>query len=408
MKRKMMKHMRAHELLSFVEVWPTWMLYATDQSCDQSSMDAKKAVTIVFCNAVVLLLATVAAQACLPSDRAALLEFRSHLNEPYIGVFNSWKGQDCCHGWYGVSCDPTNRRVSAVTLRGISEEPIFQRAKRKGVMTGSISPAICELTQLSGVTLSDWEGISGAIPACITNLLAVRHVDLVGNKISGEIPANIGNLLKLTVLNLADNLISGAIPPSIARLTSLTHLDLRNNGLTGVIPVYIGRLKMLSRVLLSGNKLSGQIPESLTRIYRLADLELSMNRITGTIPPSFGRMSVLATLNLDGNLISGEIPGSLMTSSISNLNLSGNLLGGKIPNAFGPRSYFTVLDLSNNRLQGEIPESITTASFIGHLDVSHNQLCGKIPAGSPFDHLDATSFGYNRCLCGTPLGDCGK
>ncbi|KAG2240290.1 hypothetical protein Bca52824_090933 [Brassica carinata] len=323
-------------------------------------MDAKKAVTIVFCNAVVLLLATVAAQACLPSDRAALLEFRSHLNEPYIGVFNSWKGQDCCHGWYGVSCDPTNRRVSAVTLRGISEEPIFQRAKRKGVMTGSISPAICELAQLSGI------------------------------------PANIGNLLKLTVLNLADNRISGAIPPSIARLPSLTHLDLRNNGLTGVIPVYIGRLKMLSRVLLSGNKLSGQIPESLTRIYRLADLELSMNRITGPIPPSLGRMSVLATLNLDGNLISGEIPGSLMTSSISNLNLSGNLLGGKIPNAFGPRSYFT------------IPESITTASFIGHLDVSHNQLCGKIPAGSPFDHLDATSFGYNRCLCGTPLGDCGK
>jgi hypothetical protein len=90
------------------------------------------------------------------------------------------------------------------------------------------------------------------------------------------------------------------------------------------------------------------------------------------------------------------------------LNLSGNLITGSIPNTFGPRSYFTVLDLANNRLQGPIPASITAASFIGHLDVSHNHLCGKIPMGSPFDHLDATSFAYNACLCGKPLGNCKK
>ncbi|KAH0907454.1 hypothetical protein HID58_039281 [Brassica napus] len=347
-------------------------------------------------------------QACLPSERAALLEFRSKLNEPYIGVFKTWKGQDCCKGWYGVSCDPKSRRVSGITLRGVSEEPIFQRAKRKGFMTGTISPAICKLTHLSGIIIADWEGISGVIPSCVTNLLAMRHLDLVGNKISGVIPASIGKLMKLRVLNLADNKLSGGIPPSITRLTMLAHLDLMNNNLYGVIPGDIGRLKMLSRVLLTGNKLSGQIPESLTRIYRLADLELGMNRITGTIPASMGKMSVLATLNLDGNLISGAIPGTLMNSSISNLNLSGNLLAGKIPNTFGPRSYFTVLDLSNNRLQGAIPGSITTASFIGHLDVSHNHLCGKIPTGSPFDHLEATSFAYNSCLCGKPLGKCRK
>ncbi|CAG7911382.1 hypothetical protein BRARA_J02134 [Brassica rapa] len=373
-------------------------------------VDAKNALVIVLTSVAVLLLAgaPTVVQACLPSERAALLEFRSKLNEPYIGVFKTWKGQDCCNGWYGVSCDPKSRRVSGITLRGVSEEPIFQRAKRKGFMTGTISPALCKLTHLSGVTITDWEGISGVIPSCITNLLAMRHLDLAGNKISGVIPANIGKLTKLRVLNLADNKISGVIPPSITRLTSLSHLDLRNNYISGVIPGDIGRLKMLSRVLLTGNRISGQIPESLTRIYRLADLELGMNRITGTIPVSLGKMSVLATLDLHGNLISGAIPGSLMTSSISNLNLRGNRLGGRIPNTFGPRSYFTVLDLSNNRLQGAIPASITTASFIGHIDVSYNQLCGKIPTGSHFGHLEAASFAYNRCLCGKPLGICRK
>ncbi|CAN8299489.1 unnamed protein product [Cochlearia groenlandica] len=366
-----------------------------------------KILVFLLSNIAVLLLATVV-QACLPSDRAALMEFRSKLKEPYIGVFNTWIGQDCCKGWYGVSCDPNTHQVTAITLRAISEEPIFQRAKRSGLMIGSVSPSICKLSHLSGIIIADWKGISGEIPQCITNLLSLRHVDLVGNRISGVIPTNIGKLQRLKVLNLADNQLSGEIPPSITRLTSLSHLDLRNNSITGAIPRDIGRLNMLSRLLLTGNRISGSIPESLTRIYRLADLELSMNRITGTIPSSLGKMSVLATLNLAGNLLTGEIPMTLMSSSISNLDLSGNLIAGKIPNTFGARSYFTVLDLSNNRLQGPIPASITAASFIGHLDVSHNHLCGKIPTGSPFDRLEATSFAYNSCLCGKPLGDCVK
>uniref|UniRef100_A0A7N1A0C0 Polygalacturonase inhibitor protein n=1 Tax=Kalanchoe fedtschenkoi TaxID=63787 RepID=A0A7N1A0C0_KALFE len=91
---------------------------------------------------------------------------------------------------------------------------------------------------------------------------------------------------------------------------------------------------------------------------------------------------------------------------MSQLNLSHNAISGKIPDTFGPRSYFTVLDLSYNNLTGPIPKTISSASFIGHLDLSHNHLCGRIPAGSPFDHLEASSFWYNDCLCGRPLKPC--
>ncbi|KAL5984228.1 hypothetical protein ACLOJK_018332 [Asimina triloba] len=151
---------------------------------------------------------------CPPSDRAALLAFKAALNEPYLGIFESWTGSDCCHDWFGVSCDPTNSRVADINLRGECEDPIFQRAHRSGgYMSGQISPEICNLDRLSNLVVADWKGISGPIPACVTSLPFLRVLDVVGNSISGPLPPDIGNLSRLTVLNVADNQISGRIPP---------------------------------------------------------------------------------------------------------------------------------------------------------------------------------------------------
>ncbi|XP_052206640.1 DNA damage-repair/toleration protein DRT100-like [Diospyros lotus] len=353
-----------------------------------------------------LLAVSSAVESCPPADRAALLAFKAALHEPYLGIFNSWTGADCCHNWYGVSCDPTTRRVADINLRGESEDPIFQKAHRTGFMTGFISPAICRLSRLSSITIADWKGISGPIPPCISKLPFLRILDLIGNKISGEIPTEIGRLSRLSVLNVADNNIGGTIPRSVTNLSSLMHLDLRNNRLSGTIPRNIGKLRMLSRALLSRNRLTGSIPISISYIYRLADLDLSFNRISGPIPASLGKMAVLATLNLDGNLISGTIPPTLINSSISILNLSRNAIEGTIPDVFGLKSYFMEIDLAHNLLKGPIPKSITSAAYIGHLDVSHNHLCGPIPEGEPFVHLEASSFVFNDCLCGRPLRAC--
>lgn len=361
---------------------------------------------ITFLATLTIFILTSTARSCPASDRAALLAFKAALHEPYLGIFNSWTGTDCCHNWYGVMCDMETRRVADINLRGESEDPIFQKAGRSGYMTGSISPSICKLERLSSLTISDWKGISGPIPACITSLPFLRIIDLIGNRISGEIPADIGRLERMTVLNIADNLVTGRIPRSLTNLSSLMHLDLRNNRIWGPVPLDFGRLRMLSRALLSRNYISGTIPDSISKIYRLADLDLSLNKLSGEIPASLGKMAVLATLNLDSNKLSGKIPDSLFNSAIGNLNLSKNSFQGYLPDVFGPRSYFTVLDLSYNNFWGPIPKSLSQASFIGHMDLSHNRLCGRIPAGPPFDHLEASSFAYNACLCGKPLGAC--
>ncbi|XP_027180299.1 DNA damage-repair/toleration protein DRT100-like isoform X2 [Coffea eugenioides] len=309
------------------------------------------------------------AYSCPPSDRAALLAIKAALNEPYLGIFKSWTGTDCCMNWYGVSCDPEVHRVTEINLRGVSEDSIFKMAHRTGYMSGTISRAICRLNRLSSLAIADWKGISGTIPSCITSLPCLSILDLVGNKLTGGLPTDIGQLSGLTMLIVADNQLTGRLPRSLTNLSSLTHLDLRNNFIRGTIPRHFGKLRMLSRALLSRNRLHGKIPKSISHIHRLSDLDLSLNRLSGRIPPSLGKMAVLATLNLGGNNIS-------------------------------------VLDLSYNQLKGTIPKSLVSASFIGYLDLSHNHLCGLIPEGSPFDHLEASSFVYNDCLCGKPLRDC--
>ncbi|MED6143452.1 hypothetical protein PIB30_006404 [Stylosanthes scabra] len=349
-----------------------------------------------------------AVTSCPPSDRAALLAFKDALTEPNLGIFHNWTGNDCCQGWYGLSCDPNTHRVTDINLRGESQDRIFQKLQLTGYMTGNISPEICKLTGLSTLVLADWKGISGEIPSCIaSSLSSLRILDLTGNQISGEIPADIGKLRRLTVFSLGDNAISSEIPKSLVNLAGLKHLDLSNNRISGNLPWNFGNLRMLSRALLSRNELTGSIPKSVFKMNRLADLDLSMNRITGSIPVQLGKMKVLSTLKLDGNSMSGQIPSRLLSNSgMGILNLSRNGFEGPIPDVFGAKTYFMALDLSYNNLTGKIPGSLSSARFMGHLDLSHNHLCGTIPVGSPFDHLDAASFSDNDCLCGNPLKSC--
>ncbi|KAK6775846.1 hypothetical protein RDI58_026847 [Solanum bulbocastanum] len=195
--------------------------------------------------------------ACLPADQEALMDIKATLKEPYLGIFNTWTGSNCCQGWYGVSCDPTTQRVADIVLLGESEDPIYKKAGRFGYMTNSLSPSLCKLDNLTTLIVADWKDISGEIPACVTSLPDLRILELIGNKITGTIPKNIGQLSKLTVLNLADNKICGSIPASIVNLEKLKHLELSNNQLSGEIPSDIGKLGMEEEFFVKINLLTG-------------------------------------------------------------------------------------------------------------------------------------------------------
>ncbi|XP_027355322.1 DNA damage-repair/toleration protein DRT100-like [Abrus precatorius] len=366
--------------------------------------------SFVLAMALVILMALTSSrvESCPPSEWASLMAFKAALKEPHLGIFHSWSGTNCCYHWYGITCDPTTGRVAEITLRALTVTDDHRYNRRTGTpyMSGHISPSICNLTQLSSITISDWKGISGNIPRCITTLRFLQIIDLSGNLISGKIPWDIGRLTQLTLLNLADNHISGRIPRTLVNLTNLMQLDLRNNAIEGPIPWDLGRLKRLNRALLSHNRITGRIPRSISEIYGLADLDLALNRLSGSIPFSLGRMKVLDSLNLKYNNLTEKIPWTLLGSRISHLDLSWNWLSGPIPNVFGGKSYFISLDLSHNNLTGSVAKSMVHATYIGHLDLSHNRLCGPIPRGAPFNHLPLSSLDHNLCLCGKPLNPC--
>ncbi|KAL2932430.1 hypothetical protein RDABS01_023821 [Bienertia sinuspersici] len=223
-------------------------------------------------------------KSCTASDRAALLAVKSALNEPYLGIFKSWTGDDCCTNWYGVNCNPDSgrvtkpqspRRVSGSNLPEVwpylrlhdglnqprnlqarfSDEPRYCRLE--GNLRARFPPAF-PIPSYSSTSSSSW-----------------------GNRLTGHIPANIGKFQKLKVLNFADNVLTGEIPTSVTNLGgSLMHLDLRKPA-------------------------NWNNPSSITTMARLADLDLSTNKLTGSIPDQMGKMTVLSVLNLDSNDLSG-------------------------------------------------------------------------------------------------------
>ncbi|KAG5618822.1 hypothetical protein H5410_018646 [Solanum commersonii] len=84
------------------------------------------------------------------TDMRALLEFKSHITEDYLAIFDSWNGSPhFCH-WHGVTCGIKHQRVTHLNLKG----------KR---LAGSISPFIGNLSFLNSLDLSD-NSFRGEIP----------------------------------------------------------------------------------------------------------------------------------------------------------------------------------------------------------------------------------------------------
>ncbi|XP_062200126.1 brassinosteroid LRR receptor kinase BRL1-like [Phragmites australis] len=87
-------------------------------------------------------------------------------------------------------------------------------------------------------------------------------LDLSYNGLTGAIPASLGNMMYLQVLNLGHNELNGTIPYAFSGLTSIGALDLSNNQLSGGIPPGLGGLSRLADFDVSNNNLSGPIPSS--------------------------------------------------------------------------------------------------------------------------------------------------
>ena len=96
-------------------------------------------------------------------------------------------------------------------------------------------------------------GLTGAVPAEIGRLSALRKLFLGGNQLT-SLPAEIGQLTSLEELGLSGNRLT-SLPAEIGQLTSLTRLHLSGNQLTSV-PAEVGQLISLRVLYLDRNQLT--------------------------------------------------------------------------------------------------------------------------------------------------------
>ncbi|KAJ3688566.1 hypothetical protein LUZ61_017730 [Rhynchospora tenuis] len=242
--------------------------------------------------------------------------------------------------------------------------------------------AICDLTELEGLTLRLLYNLYGPIPSCINQLSNLHTLIVIRTGLSGSLPEFLFlNHQKLYDLTLSSNAFSGSIPASLSTIPTLNHLDLSNNSLIGTIPPDLVH-GQYATLYLTDNRLTGEIPKCyqwlpLSRIY------VRNNQLIGD--PSF--------LFSKENIFVIDLSHNDFEFDLSNVEISKTL---------------TSLDLGFNKIYGKVPQSIASAYYFINLDLRNNSLCGEIPQREayPWQPSDVYIFSDNKCLCGSPLPPC--
>ena len=105
--------------------------------------------------------------------------------------------------------------------------------KKANWLTGKVDTwegVTVENERVVGLNLGDYVtsvGLMGSLPSEISNLTAIKKLELYNNQLTGTIPACWSLLVNLQELNLQSNYISGL--PDLSPLTNLNNLQVQNN-----------------------------------------------------------------------------------------------------------------------------------------------------------------------------------
>ena len=92
---------------------------------------------------------------------------------------DSWKGNDPCADWIGITCN--NGNITVVNFEKMG-------------LTGSISPDFASVTSLERLVLAN-NNLTGSIPQEITTLPGLKVLDVSNNHLYGRVPAFTSNVI---------------------------------------------------------------------------------------------------------------------------------------------------------------------------------------------------------------------
>ncbi|KAL5544542.1 hypothetical protein UlMin_008326 [Ulmus minor] len=306
---------------------------------------------------------------CLESDKEALLDFKTGLEDP-DGLLFSWKGNNCCQ-WEGISCDNKTGAVIEIDL------PCYDLSG----LGGKIRPSITKLKSLRHLDLSDcsFEGIP--IPDFFGSLDNLQYLNLAGAGFNGTIPPNLGNLSSLQYLDLMSSDLVVRKFEWVVDLVSLKYLNMSGVDLSFVGLGWIrilSNLPSLTELHMSGCGLSGPFPShAFLNFTSLAVLDLSSNNFNSKIPDSLVNVSSLVDVDMSYSSFYGSIPlglADLPSLKFLSLSMNYNLTANCFQLFRGKWEKIQSLDLSINELYGKLPSSIENMKFLTDLSLYKNRI----------------------------------
>lgn len=293
-------------------------------------------------------------------DQTTLLAINKELGVPGWGVNIS----DFC-SWPGIGCSLNLSMVERLDL---------PRRNLQGNAT-----LISELKALKWLDLSN-NDFHGSIPSAFGNLSELEFLDLSLNKFGGSVPRELGSLTNLRTLNLSNNMLVGEIPDELQSLEKLEAFQISSNKLSGSIPLWVGNLTKLRIFTAYENDLGGSIPDNLGSFSELQSLNLHSNQLEGSIPKSIFVLGKLEALVLTQNKLSGYLPEEIGNcKGLSSVRIGNNDLVGMIPKAIGNISSLTYFEADYNKLSGEIVSEFAQCSNLSLLNLAFNGFSGTIP-----------------------------
>ncbi|TYH02576.1 hypothetical protein ES288_A09G151900v1 [Gossypium darwinii] len=295
------------------------------------------------------------------NDQATLLAIKEEL-----GGVAGWGDNetDYCR-WEGIRCGLNHSLVERLDLS-------------RRMLRGNVT-LISNLKALKELDLS-FNNFHGRIPSAFGNLSELEYLDLSSNKFEGSIPVELGGLRNLRSLNLSNNFLVGEIPQELEMLAKLQDFHISSNRLNGSIPHWVARLTDLRVFTAYENQLVGKIPDNLGLVSELVLLNLHSNQLDGSIPKSIFAMGKLEILVLTQNGLTGELPEEVGNCrGLSSVRIGNNKLVGTIPRTIGNDTSLTYFEADNNNLSGEIVSEFALCTNLTLLNLAYNGFTGIIP-----------------------------
>ncbi len=161
---------------------------------------------------------------CNVNDSLALVEFYFSANGPTWTDNTNWLTGPV-NSWYGIMLAPDTvlgfpYRVSTIGLINNN-------------LTGSLSPLICQLSQLSNLILMN-NNLTGSIPDCILHLYHLNTFALDNNDMTGQFPSF--SDCPLHDIRIPNNEFTGEISDSLVNYHFLAQFIINNNFFSSIPP----------------------------------------------------------------------------------------------------------------------------------------------------------------------------